>query len=770
MRRRVPWAAALLALLALLWWPETGSSRRGVRRGPKVPRTHVVYRWQERMDRLVIEHELNLYGNGYIRYSQRAGLGTPQETTLPNDRPFVQDVIQRFERAREAKAGHPPCGAPQGGELRVQRAHRTRRFDLSKPEHWRRYGALARRLIGRVVGAMPPPLEADCQPLKLRVDPSRVAAAPQIDASLPGRDQERPLLLRYGAATTPDARLRLLTKLARIREGDRFFRWALLRRHASSLAARRLVRRHAAALVRGVRSRPEARELLGYLGVLRTPEGLYHRALLRLVLERPKAAARKLRAFHLALNQEDAAKRAAKDLHRMHDALVDSHRRRPPWGRIRRAFPRLFKAWLDRAEREWAGDPAQAPPLALLLYRRALHYARLSALAPSIRTSTGGAATVRRARRLVKRYAPRLASGRWERHPYWHQKDLLFVTGYVRRHRSSFDKAWLAAHLDTPAETVCRMIRMRYFSVADRYVERTVEKGEGAAGALRHAQGRCLVERERYEAADRALTKAIGLGVPAARLTRVEALLDQGDLAGAARELQALRDVTPAAWRARSRLERLRQRPDVALQAARKAYLAARDPVSLVAVGRARALAGKVEGARRAYRRAAKAAGAAGHEARIRLVRLELAQGQPRRALKAAWPLTRATPRTARVAGHVLVARAAARLGMSALARLQIERARYHAGEDPRALERLGALLVEGGRGLTVALQALRRAQGRRPGWTRIHAQLALLYGQIRALPKALAAIGAALHVRPEYPPYRALERALVRLRHKGDE
>ena len=50
---------------------------------------------------------------------------------------------------------------------------------------------------------MPAPLEADCQPLRLRVDPNRVASAPRKPAPLPTRASEKKVLLQLGTSAAP---------------------------------------------------------------------------------------------------------------------------------------------------------------------------------------------------------------------------------------------------------------------------------------------------------------------------------------------------------------------------------------------------------------------------------------------------------------------------------------------------------------------------------------------------------------------------------------
>jgi tetratricopeptide (TPR) repeat protein len=320
------------------------------------------------------------------------------------------------------------------------------------------------------------------------------------------------------------------------------------------------------------------------------------------------------------------------------------------------------------------------------------------------------------------------------------------------------------------------MVRMRYFAVADRFILRMAEDKKIPEGPMRHAQGRCLVEMERFAEARQALSRAGQLGVRTARLTLVNALLDQGDLDGAARELAAVQLKSRAWWLARSRLHRLKDQPDQAVRAAQAAVLhkAAADSApggrsiddarAHLALGRAWLKAGKADEARAAFRRAIRVDAEPGWEARFQLARAELALGQARAALKTAWPLTQRPERRFRVAGSALLANAAAQLGLGHLAALQTRRARYHAFTDPESLAVLADLLIERGRGLAVALDALRVAQGKRPRWSQLYAHLAFVYGQIRQLPRAMQAITAALSIRPDYPPYRAIERALVKL------
>ena len=769
MRRALPIAVAVFSLLLAQGDVESRRRVRPTRRGVggAVGGVHLFYAWQERVDQIPIQHEIHIYGNGFMRYAQRAGTGPLQETTLPNDLAFVASVIERYRVAHKTKTLLPPCGAPQGGVLTVRLGRRPRTVRLDDPEQWNRYGRLIRTLVARVVGSVPPPLEADCQLLRLRVDPTRLTGRRTVQ-KLPTRDDERRLLLQLGVASSADRQLERLADLAHIRDGDRFFRWALLRRHPGSLAARRLVRQHASELVRSVRDRAEARELLGTLGQLSGPEGQYHRAVLQMVVGRTEDAARNLAAFHTSLNQLPTARVATERLTKLRAAQVDIRRRRPPWGPIRRSVARQFVFWHRLARSVWAGDPAEAPPLAILLYRRALHFARLSALSPSVRASSGGAAAVRAARSLVRTHFRRLAHGRWDALPYMWQQDLLVTTGYVRRYPTLFPKGWAAQNVDDYTATVCRMIHLRYFAVADRFVDRMVEQRKADEGALRLAQGRCLVERERWAPARRALARAAALGKMEARVVLADALLDQGDLGGAERELAALPKGFAAGLIIESRLWRLRERPVRALRAAQAAVGLKKDALSLGALAQSLELAGRRPLARQAYREAAAEATVAGRSARLALARLELTDGSSRAAFDAVWPLVRAPERRLRAAAHAVLAGAAAGQSMGALALLQTERAIYHAGQDPAALAEVADVLIAQGRRLGVVLDVLRLARGRRPGWSRIYSLYAFVYGQLRRLPRALQSISTALAIRPDYPPYRAIERALVRLRGKA--
>ena len=751
----------LLAVAALLCGHGGVDGKRGRSGG-----VHLVYTWQERVDEIQISHEIHLYGNGFMRYAQQAAAGPLQETTLPNDKAFVTGVIALFRTARTAKQLSPPCGAPQGGVLSVRLNRRPLRIDLSVAKQWNRYGRLARQLLARVVGTLPDPLEADCQPLRLRVDPNRLAR-PRSKPAPSLRKDERRLLQTYGKADSDDARRAALTALARMRNGDRFFRWALLRHHPGSLAARRLIRRHAAELVRSVRNLSEARELLGYLTQGDGPEVKYHRALLQLVLGRTAEAGRNLEAFYTGLNQLKAAAREAKGVVDLAAAQLDARRRRPPWGRVRRSFARQFHFWLALARKVWAGDPEQAPPLAMLLYRRALHYARVGPLNPSVRSSAGGATVVRAARGLVQSHFGRLAKGRWDALPFMQRQDLMSVSGVVRRSPRLFPKAWVASQVEDYPRTVCRMIRMHYFAVVGRFIERVVAQKKSAELPLRLAQGRCLVEMERWTSARKALSRAVALGGDAARIVLVEALVEQGDLDGAERELKALAHASAPALVLESRLWRLRERPTEALRAAEEAVKRKEDAVSRYAVGRSREIAGQGNRARAAYAAAMVEASSAGQRARLALARLELATGRSHQALDVAWPLTTSQTRRFRAAGHAVIAMAAALDGRTSLSALQIARALYHAGADPEALVAVSDLLVAHGKGVDAVLTSLHLARGKRPGWSRVYALEAFVYGQLGQLDRALQSVTTALHIRPTYPQYRAIERALVRLRSK---
>jgi tetratricopeptide (TPR) repeat protein len=496
-------------------------------------------------------------------------------------------------------------------------------------------------------------------------------------------------------------------------------------------------------------------------------EALHHRAVLAQLLSLHEEAARLQLGFRRSLNQLGSSEREAAALRALGAAEVDSRRVQPPWGPIRSAFPRLFLGWLDLAQKVWAGEAAQAPPLAILLYRRALHFAVRSVLVPSLRAGRGSAEAGARARSLLLKYFLPLSRGRWDALPHWARQDLLEVTGLLRRSQQGLDKAWIASALEAPTETVCRMIRMSYFDVADRFIQRSIEQRTSSEGALRLSQGRCLREREHFSEARRAFDQAVAADVKGAREARVQALLDQGDLEAAERELEAVIPKTAAAWRAQSRLYRLLGQGDDAYEAARRALRAEPgepSPQTLVAIGRGAALAGRFAEARASFRQAAGGQGEVAYEARERWARLESSMGRPRAALDAAWPLTMEPDPIARVAGSAMIAVAAARLAMPALVQLQIQRALYHADGDPRALLRLALILSEGGRGQLAALGALRDAIGLRPGWSVLYAQQAMILGQLRRLPEALEAIRVALRIRGAFPPYRALEAALLKL------
>ena len=75
MRRFLLPMCAAAAVALLLQDPATGRRRRPGT--PQVARTYLRYTWQERVDDLVIGHELHLYGNGFVRYAQRAGVSEP---------------------------------------------------------------------------------------------------------------------------------------------------------------------------------------------------------------------------------------------------------------------------------------------------------------------------------------------------------------------------------------------------------------------------------------------------------------------------------------------------------------------------------------------------------------------------------------------------------------------------------------------------------------------------------------------------------------------
>jgi len=342
---------------------------------------------------------------------------------------------------------------------------------------------------------------------------------------------------------------------------------------------------------------------------------------------------------------------------------------------------------------------------------------------------------VRAARKLVRTHFSRLARGPWDALRYVRRQDLLVVTGYARRYANLFPKGWAAQNLDDYATTVCRMIRLRYFAVAERFIERMVEQKNGNEGILRLAQGRCLVAQERWIAARAALSRALALGQGEAGVALADAALDQGDLDGAERELAVLPKGSIGGLITESRLWRLRERPIRALRAAQAAVAKRSDARSLQALGHAWILSGGLAAARKAFGEAAKKDTVAGREARLDLGRMELLDNKPQAAFDAVWPLTRAPERRLRAASHAVISQAAAAQTMDGLAKLQLERAMYHARADPAALAE-----------------------------SRVYALYAYVYGQLRQVERALQSISTALTIRPDYPPYRAIERGLTRL------
>jgi tetratricopeptide (TPR) repeat protein len=727
--------------------------------------SQLVYTWEERVDGALIASEVRLYLSGFVTFSRRAGTSPPLDTTLPNDAEFVQEVLRLYQELKKARSVTAPCGAPQGGTLLVRAAQRTEKVDLSAPEQWQRYGRVVRFLLGRVLGEAVAPLESDCQPLRLRVDAARILERPAPSRRSPTRaEQELARLLDYGAARSEDARVQVLAELASAPGADRTFRWALLEQHRDSLPARRLLRLHLSELVRGVGSEAEAEALLTHLGKEQGAEADYHRAVLQLVLGRVDEGVASLEAFHQALNQTKAAAALPKRLGPARTALLDAMRLKPPYPRIRRAFPALVRFWYELGRGVWAGDPAGAPPLAHLLYRRALHAAHHAVLSPGPRAASGGVQTLRQVIDLIREYFPIWARGDGWELTFSEQQDLLAATGYARQHAARLGADWASQHLPDPGRTVCRMIRMRYLTAAEAFVQRLVTEKKADEGALRLAQGRCLAEVERWAEASRALGIAIRKGTAGALHRRVALLLAQGDLAGAERELKAAPASDPVARVLESQAHRLAGGPDAAIRAAQRAVTLRSEPRMQQALGQALVAAGQISQARLLYHQALQGSGAGLDRLRVELADLELASGNAREAMSVAAPLLQAAGPRARAAGHAVMTVAASRLAMTPLVRLELLRLRHHAGRDPVALADAAEILIRHGHGLTMALELTRLARALRPGWSRILALEATLRGKLRDLPAALEAITAALAIRPGFPPYRALERALVKL------
>ena len=745
---------SLAAFITAVGW---GSPQRAMGVPPKF---HVTYEWTEKHGPLSVKHAIHLYGNGTLRHSRATGFGPPSDYTPPRDLGLAIRLKSEIEGAMQKKKPPlPPCGAPRGGVLTVEGlGPKKKKISLNDSDGWMRYGRIARALVDEVMGAPPEALESDCRPLQVRLKPAkkRARGLPKVRAV----GQEDKWLKKLGSADGVEARREALSALAWMNGGDVFFKYALLRKHPTSAESRALLRHHAAVLTRNVHDVSGARWLLQRLGRRAGPEYDYHRALLYAVVGRLDQSLKSFKAFHLALGREPG--KVGKELSWVKKA-VEAQKTlasdKATWGARRRAHSRMFDLYEHLAKRLWMGAPKDAPPLAVFFIRRAAHQARLAFFSrgPTVRGRLR-----KRGRTLVITYYDRLVQGHWYRHPVWHRLDLMALTGYLRRNQRLFKNTGFSGP-DSPIHTVERLVRLRRFKAADRFVDRIGDGRAKKEAPLRLHQGRALLAMERWKRAQKTLMKGAKMGSAEAWAELVMGLVEQGALGAARQQIANSGAVseTPQMKLAEAFLARRQGLWKRAIAAAKKARERGGGASARRALGLALAARGKLKAAvselSAAYSdpRIGCRARAETAELYIRGKLLDKAQKTIRDFLNdtrcpSAW-------------GHALLAAAAQKAGQTTLAKTQAARADFHARWDPDACIDSARVLIRHGVVTPNRRRLLRRALARRPHWSIGHALLARVYAERGALKLARVHARVALKKKPLDPAYRALYRAILK-------
>jgi tetratricopeptide (TPR) repeat protein len=748
-------AAGVLGLLvASVWLWAFGPDASATKAQPKF---HLAYEWKERQGPLTLEHTIHVYGNGTIRYTRSTGFGPPVDYTPPRDRKLAEQLERELIQAAKSPLPLSSCGAPRGGVLMVEGADiKKKKLDLNDSEGWQRYGRLARKIVSKVMGPPPTPLAADCQVLRTKLKPGRGSASGTKTPKVISAKQEPKLLAKLGEAEAEEERREALAALAWCRGGDPFFRYALLKSHPTSPEAQALLEYHTSALVRGIVDSQSARWLLKRLGRRKGPEYDYHRAILYGVLARPEKVRSSLTAFWKALGQPEDQSYGWVD--RAVGALATVRKDEVGWGQVRLAHARLFVFYDRLAEMVWGGKAEDAPPLAIHLVRRAIHHARLAFFSrgPRVRGSLAA-----EARKLAINYYAVLAKGRWYRHPVWHRLDLMGITGYLRRNKSLYRNTGFAGP-DPPEKTVARLVRLRRYRSANRFVNRVAGGKDEEEAKLRIRQGIALLEMEEWHRAHAALLEGAKKGSTEAWAELVSGLVEQGKLGAAAAQI-AQSDVVAQSGPmlvARAELERRKGRWKASLGFAKKALKKGAGARARHAAGLAYAALGK-PGRAVTELEAALSDPRVGCRAQQDLAALYLRGGMLERASAAArsgLAAERCSPGWA----HSVLAAVAALRKQPALAKLLSERAEFHAQDDPDALFAASRVLVHHHVEPGLALRMLRKALARRPGWSRPRALVARLLAEGGLYHRARLELHAALKVKPLDPAYRALLKAII--------
>jgi tetratricopeptide (TPR) repeat protein len=466
-------------------------------------------------------------------------------------------------------------------------------------------------------------------------------------------------------------------------------------------------------------------------------------------------------AFHRALVQDKQALRVAGWLQRVRQAVLVSGSDKTTWRASRLAHARLFEYYRRVGRNVWTGPPDQAPPLALYLFRRAIHFGRKAVFSrgPVVRGKTAA-----RARQLLLTYYPVLVRGNWLLHPVWHRFDLLQLTGYLRRNPRMFRTTGFPGP-EGEVSTVRRLVRLQRYKESENFVLKHGKANPKKEVALRLSQGTACVGMEQWKRAREILLKAARLGSVAAVAELVQALVKEGDLAQAALKLSQSGAYAQSAEISLARAAlagRLGQWKAAAVHAERAAGLGGGARAQR-AWGLALAALGKLPQAVKRFQ-AAFGNNRWGCAARADVAGLYLAVGKYELARKTALVLAgTAGCRAARA--HALLAAVSHRQGRKKLARLLVARAEFHASTDPELLVSVARILVQNRAAPQAAGKILRRAIRYRPRWSVPHALLARLLAEGGSPGTALIHIRIALKRRPHDPDYRGLFRAILKLR-----
>jgi tetratricopeptide (TPR) repeat protein len=423
------------------------------------------------------------------------------------------------------------------------------------------------------------------------------------------------------------------------------------------------------------------------------------------------------------------------------------------------AHSRLFVFFKRLARMVWGGAAAKAPALTRYFVRRALHHGRLAFFSrgPRVRGSAAAAA-----KKLLLNYYKQLAKGRWYRHPVWHRLDLMGLTGYLRRRPSLYRNTGFAGP-DPPPQTVERLVHLRRYRAADRFVDRVAGDDKKKRSTLRLHHGIALVDMEQWQRAHAAFLQAAQLGSPQAWAELVGALVEAGKLGAAHTQLSGSGVVADSApmLLAKARLERRRGHWSASLAAVKKALKKGAAVCAQRDYALALAATGKLAKAVTAFK-AAFGQRRCGCAARADLARMFLRGGRLQQAADAARGLIE-DAHCASAWGIALLAEVALARKQKALAKLLSERADYHAGYDPDALVAAARVLVRARLMPALAARMLKRALARRPFWSVPRALLARVFAEGGLYKAARMQLRVALRIKPADPAYRTLLRAILK-------